>query len=50
MRRSWVSGVRTYSIKGPRADQRSSTTFYGQIPSGAYQIRARDLRNVDFTP
>ena len=29
---------------------RSSTTFYGQIPSGAYQIRARDLRSVDFTP
>jgi hypothetical protein len=29
---------------------RSSTTFYGQIPSGAYQIRARDLRSIDFTP
>ena len=29
---------------------RSSTTFYGQIPSGAYQIRARDLRSVDFSP
>ena len=27
---------------------RSSTTFYGQTPSGAYQIRARDLRSVDF--
>lgn len=27
---------------------RSSTTFYGQIPSGAYQIRARDLKAVDF--
>jgi hypothetical protein len=27
---------------------RSSTTFYGQIPSGAYQIRARDLRSVAF--
>jgi hypothetical protein len=29
---------------------RSSTTFYGQIPSGAYQIRARDLRAVEFAP
>jgi hypothetical protein len=29
---------------------RSSTTFYGQIPSGAYQIRARDLRAVEFSP
>jgi hypothetical protein len=28
---------------------RSSTTFYGQIPSGAYQIRARDLRSADFS-
>ncbi len=28
---------------------RSSTTFYGQVPSGAYQIRARDLRSVEFT-
>jgi hypothetical protein len=27
---------------------RTSTTFYGQTPSGAYQIRARDLRSVDF--
>jgi len=27
---------------------RSSTTFYGQTPSGAFQIRARDLRAVDF--
>ena len=27
---------------------RSSTTFYGQLPSGAYQIRARDLRAVEF--
>lgn len=27
---------------------RSSTTFYGQTPSGAYQIRARDLKSVDF--
>ena len=27
---------------------RSSTTFYGRIPSGAYQIRARDLRSVEF--
>jgi hypothetical protein len=27
---------------------RSSTTFYGQTPSGAYQIRARDLRTVEF--
>jgi hypothetical protein len=27
---------------------RSSTTFYGQTPSGAFQIRARDLRTVDF--
>jgi hypothetical protein len=26
---------------------RSSTTFYGQVPSGAYQIRARDLRSVE---
>ena len=27
---------------------RSSTTFYGRVPSGAYQIRARDLRAVEF--
>ena len=27
---------------------RSSTTFYGQTPGGAYQIRARDLKAVDF--
>lgn len=26
---------------------RSSTTFYGQTPGGAYQIRARDLRSVE---
>lgn len=29
---------------------RSSTTFYGQLPSGAYQIRARDLRSVELGP
>ena len=29
---------------------RSSTTFYGQTPGGSYQIRARDLKTVDFTP
>ena len=29
---------------------RSSTTFYGQTASGAYQIRARDLRSVEFAP
>ena len=28
---------------------RSSMTFYGRTPSGAYQIRARDLRSVEFT-
>jgi hypothetical protein len=27
---------------------RGSTTFYGQTPGGAYQIRARDLRSIDF--
>ena len=27
---------------------RSSTTFYGQTPSGAYQIRARELKSIDF--
>ena len=27
---------------------RSSVTFYGQTPGGAYQIRARDLKAVDF--
>jgi hypothetical protein len=27
---------------------RSSTTFYGRTPAGAYQIRARDLKAVDF--
>jgi hypothetical protein len=27
---------------------RSSTTFYARVPSGAYQIRARDLKSVDF--
>ncbi len=26
---------------------RGATTFYGATPSGAYQIRARDLRSVD---
>ena len=29
---------------------RSSTTFYGQTGSGAYSIRARDLRAVDLQP
>ena len=29
---------------------RSSTTFYGRVPGGSYQIRARDLRSVDFAP
>jgi hypothetical protein len=27
---------------------RSSTTFYGRTPGGAFQIRARDLQSVDF--
>ena len=27
---------------------RSSTVFYGRVPSGVYQIRARDLRAVEF--
>ena len=27
---------------------RSSTTFFGRTPGGAYQIRARDLRSVEF--
>jgi hypothetical protein len=27
---------------------RSSTTFYGRVPGGAYQIRARDLTSVEF--
>jgi hypothetical protein len=27
---------------------RGSTTFYGRVPGGAYQIRARDLTSVDF--
>ncbi len=26
---------------------RASTTFYGQTPSGAFQIRARDVRSVE---
>ena len=26
---------------------RGSTTFYGQTPGGAYQIRARDLRSIE---
>ena len=26
---------------------RSSTTFYGKVPGGAYQIRARDLKTVE---
>ena len=26
---------------------RAATTFYGQLPSGAFQIRARDLRSVE---
>lgn len=29
---------------------RSSTTFYGQTGSGAYSIRARDLRSIDLLP
>lgn len=29
---------------------RSATTFYAQTPGGAYQIRARDLKTVDFGP
>jgi hypothetical protein len=29
---------------------RASTTFYGRLPGGAYQIRARDLRSIDFAP
>ena len=28
---------------------RTSITFYGQTPGGAYQIRARDLKAVEFT-
>ena len=28
---------------------RSSTTFYGRTPAGAYQIRARDLKSVEFS-
>lgn len=27
---------------------RSSTTFYGKVPGGAYQIRARDLKSIEF--
>jgi hypothetical protein len=27
---------------------RGSTTFYGQTPGGAYQIRSRDLRSLEF--
>jgi hypothetical protein len=27
---------------------RGSTTFYGETPGGAYQIRARDLQSVQF--
>ena len=27
---------------------RSSTTFYGRVPSGGYQIRARELRALEF--
>src|SRR5947199_264804 len=27
---------------------RSSTTFYGRTPAGAYQSRARDLKSVEF--
>jgi hypothetical protein len=26
---------------------RSSTTFYGKVPGGAYQIRARDLKTIE---
>jgi len=29
---------------------RSSTTFYGRAQGGAYQIRARDLKSVEFVP
>jgi hypothetical protein len=29
---------------------RGSTTFYGQTPGGAYQIRARDLRSIELLP
>jgi hypothetical protein len=27
---------------------RSSTTFSGRVPGGAYQVRARDLQSVEF--
>jgi hypothetical protein len=27
---------------------RSSATFYGRIPAGAYQIRARDVQSIEF--
>jgi hypothetical protein len=26
---------------------RSATTFYGKVPGGAYQIRARDLKSIE---
>jgi hypothetical protein len=29
---------------------RGATTFYGKIPGGAFQIRARDVKAVDFGP
>jgi hypothetical protein len=29
---------------------RGSTTFYGQTPGGAFQIRARDLRSIEIVP
>jgi hypothetical protein len=29
---------------------RGATTFYGQTPGGAYQIRARDLKAVELAP
>jgi hypothetical protein len=29
---------------------RSSTTFYGKVPGGAYQIRARDLKTIELVP
>src|SRR5947208_1188213 len=34
--------------RGEGQPLRSSTTFYGRTPAGAYQIRARDLKSVEF--
>jgi len=49
-----VSGITFEPLAGEREPVvltvRGATTFYGQTPGGAYQIRARDLRSIELLP